>query len=277
MSDAASPESRPGAFSSESFTSESSTSNAAVLPVWRDVIRGFHQRTDGAVQMRAVTDDDSEPSAQRDTWRTWLSDEERACLASFGSEKRRREFIAGRAAARSLLAHRLSCDPADVPLRIADDGAVDVMHDGSVMHDASEGPPIHHLSIAHSGPHAVAAISGQPVGVDLEEIAPRDAGLERFLMAPDQRGLIEEWPYGRDASLVLAWTLKEAVLKARRSGFRLSPKKLHLTLNAAGAEHNGRGEATLTVAEGTTWRVLFDRIATDGENRSFWCAVAGEV
>jgi 4'-phosphopantetheinyl transferase len=258
------------------------TSYPGVSPVWHDVIRGFHRRTDGAIQMKSVTDsgtvsedftdDGSETSAQRDTWRTWLSEAERTCLESFGSEKRRREFIAGRAAARSLLAHRLSCDPADVPLRIANDGAVDVVRDAP---DGSTADGPIHLSIAHSGPHAVAAVSEEAVGVDLEEIVPRDARLERFLMAPDQRGLIGDWPYDRDASLVLAWTLKEAVLKARRSGFRLSPKKLHLTLNVAGDEDDGRGEATISVAEGDTWRVWFDRVGSSAteSGSSYWCAV----
>ena len=189
--------------------------------------------------MTAVTDEGSQRSARRDMWRTWLSGEELACLDRFGSEKRRREFIAGRAAARSLLARRLACDPADVPLRIADDGAVDVIPASS---PEPQSAPVH-LSIAHSGPHAVAVISEQPVGVDLEEIVPRDAGLERFLMAPDQRGVIFEWPYDRDEALVLAWTLKEAVLKARRSGFRLSPKKLHLTLNDTGFRVRGEGRS----------------------------------
>ena len=222
--------------------------------------------------MTAVTDEGSKCSARRDTWRTWLSGEELACLDTFGSEKRRREFIAGRAAARSLLARRLACDPADVPLRIADDGAVDV-----APSPEPQSAPVH-LSIAHSGPHAVAVISEQPVGVDLEEIVPRDPGLERFLMAPDQRGVISDWPYAWDESLVLAWTLKEAVLKARRSGFRLSPKKLHLTLNDTGSEHEGRGEATISVEGDTTWSVLFERLrfTEDAGARSFWCAVGVE-
>jgi len=228
--------------------------------------------------MTAVTDEGSKRSARRDTWRTWLSGEELACLDTFGSEKRRREFIAGRAAARSLLARHLACDPTDVPLRIAEDGAVDVSPASvSASPSASPGAPIH-LSIAHSGPHAVAVISEEPVGVDLEAIVPRDAGLERFLMAPAQRGLIEGWPYARDEALVLAWALKEAVLKARRSGFRLSPKKLHLTLNDTGSEHEGRGEATISVEGDTTWSVLFERLrfTEDAGARSFWCAVGVE-
>lgn len=249
-----------------------SISEPTVRPVWHDVIRRFHARTGDKVRLTAVTDEGSQRSARRDTWQSWLSSEELACLDTFGSEKRRREFIAGRAAARSLLTRRLACDPANVPLRIAEDGAVDV-----IPSPDPQSVPVH-LSIAHSGPHAVAAISEQSVGVDLEEIVPRDAGLERFLMAPGQRGVISDWPYTRDEAIVLAWTLKEAVLKARRSGFRLSPKKLHLTLNETGSEDEERGEATISVEGGTTWRVLFERLrfTEDAGARSFWCAVGIE-
>lgn len=210
--------------------------------------------------MIAVMDDGRETSAQRDTWRTWLSEEERACFGTFGSEKRRREFIAGRAAARSLLAEMLSCEPAEIVLQIAGDGAVDV----------PEAPV--HLSIAHSGPHAVAAVAEGGVGVDVEQIVPRDPGVERFLMAPDQVGIMQHWPYDRDAALVLAWALKESVLKARRSGFRLSPKKLHLELTPAPNPERG-GAAVIDVQNGSAWRVLYASAASPGERR-FWCAVA---
>lgn len=236
-----------------------------VPPCWSSVVQRFRERADADLGLMAASyagegPNAGEPTALPDAWRSWLSADERTCVASFGSQKRRREFIAGRAAARSLLAALLSCDPAEVSLRVADDGAVDVPE-----------TPVH-LSIAHSGPHAVAVISGSRVGVDVEEIVPRDPGLERFLMAPDQRGVINDWPYAREEALVLAWTLKEAVLKARRSGFRLSPKKLHLTLAPDPKPEQG-GEATVSVRHGDTWRVVYAPVLSSPDRR-FWCAVA---
>ena len=94
-----------------------------------------------SVRVRAV----AYAEGRVEEWRGWLSGEESACLSSFGSEKRRHEFIAGRAAARGLLGDRLDCSPAEVPLRRADDDAIDVQ------------VPNWHVSIAHSGCHAIAA------------------------------------------------------------------------------------------------------------------------
>lgn len=183
-------------------------------------------------------------------WMRWLSSEERACYASFGSEKRQREFLLGRAAARTVLADVLDRAPADVPLSMADDGAVDVEgHDW-------------HLSIAHSQPHAVAVCARSAVGVDLERIQPRDPALRRFLFAPDERSRPDALPYDANTALLLCWTLKEAVLKARRSGFRTSPKDLRLDVDPDAQT------ATVAVDGGAEWDLWFARID------AFWSAVA---
>ncbi|PEN12858.1 hypothetical protein CRI94_12705 [Longibacter salinarum] len=223
------------------------------------------------VQLQAVAYDDDRAA----TWRTWLSVEERSCLETFGAEKRQREFIAGRAAARDLIGKEEEIDPADVRLKVADDGAVDV-------------PDLMwHLSIAHCGPHAVAALSPTPVGTDLEAIAERDAGLERFLMHPEDERLLATLPYEHDASLILVWTIKESVLKARRSGFRTSPKKLNIDVGV----HSGdvvegmsvekenappmTGQAFVTVDDGGVWKVAYTRVDPDeGEKDTYWWSVA---
>lgn len=199
-----------------------------------------------SVSLSAVTYDRDDAS----TWRNWLSEAERACIASFGAQKRRREFLAGRAAARQLLAEPLDTTPDQVPLRRADDDAVDVE------------APDWHVSIAHSGPHALAACARHPLGADLEHVEPRDPGIARFLFAPEDRGLIDALPYDADAALVLCWTLKEAVLKARRTGFRTSPKDLHLAVEP------GAQTARVEVAEGERWTLFYARL--DG----YWGAVA---
>jgi 4'-phosphopantetheinyl transferase len=183
-------------------------------------------------------------------WRNWLSAEEEACIASFGAEKRRGEFVAGRAAARQLLATHLDVAPAQVPLRRAEDDAVDVE------------VPDWHVSIAHSGPHALAACARHHLGADLEHIEPRDPAITRFLFAPEDRGLVEALPYDADAALILCWVLKEATLKARRSGFRTSPKDLHLTVDPEAET------ARVEVAEGGRWTLVYARL--DG----YWGAVA---
>lgn len=203
-------------------------------------------RLPSTAHLRGVTYDAS--AAQ--TWIQWLSQEEKALFTSFGAEKRQREFLAGRAAARELLAEVLDRKPAQVPLRRAADEGVDV-EEGDWQ-----------VSIAHSGSHALAGCARHRIGVDLEHIEPRDPNVAQFLLHPDEQGLLDTLPYEKNTALLLCWTLKEAVLKARRTGFRTSPKTIHLTVEAE------NDEATATVVGGERWILRFAEL--DG----YWGAVA---
>ncbi|WP_022834539.1 4'-phosphopantetheinyl transferase family protein [Salisaeta longa] len=182
-------------------------------------------------------------------WHAWLSPPEQARVASFGHPKRQRAFVCGRAAARQALGQVLERPPAEVPLIKADDGGVTVA-----------GTPWH-CSIAHSGPYALAACARHPVGGDLEKIQPRDASVRRFLFAPEQRTLPDTLPYPPDSALILCWTLKEAVLKAQRTGFQCSPKHLYLTVHP---------DARFAVADlnGARWHVHF------AQGAGYWLSVA---
>lgn len=172
-----------------------------------------------------------------------LSPDERDRTAAFGSAKRRREFALGRLTARSLLAERLALAEPDVPLRVGEDGAPEV-----------EGTDLR-LSIAHASTaersFAAAAVAPHAVGVDLEVIRPRRPDLYRFVLHPDEYGLLEALPYGHDAAQVLLWTLKEAALKAMRTGFRCSPKKLRLTVEP------GRRAGGVWVEDGPAWALRY--------------------
>lgn len=173
-------------------------------------------------------------------WEGLLSAEEAERLAGFTGPKRRQEFILGRAAARLLLSERLDIDPGDVPLEVADSGAIDVI--GADLH----------VSIAHSGDHAVAAASSRMLGVDIESIVPRHTELHRFLLHPEEYDLLETIPLDHDRSQILCWTLKEATLKAMRTGLRFSPKKLRLEIDVSGET----GIAHVT--EGGHWTLFFE-------------------
>ncbi len=192
------------------------------------------------VRLRRTKYDPSSAS----TWEDWLSEEEQECVSEFGAAVRRREFVAGRAAARALLADVLKVCPGSVPLRQAADGGVDVERDEW------------HVSISHSAEHAVAACARHPIGVDLEQIKSRDEGIARFLLHPQNReiGLLGDLPYDKEEALILCWTLKEAVLKARRSGFRRSPKTLRLEVDP------DRQRATVHVQDGRPWAATYRRV-----------------
>ncbi len=173
-----------------------------------------------------------------------LSGEERTQIEGFGSERRRREFALGRLVARELLSAQLAVEHAAVPLCVAADGAPEV--DGSGLH----------LSISHVATDtqtlAVAAVAPRRIGVDLERIQPRRPDLYRFLLAPEDYGLLDALPYTHDEAQVLIWTLKEAVLKALRMGFRLSPKKLRLTVDSEAQR------AHVALGDGETWALRYD-------------------
>lgn len=215
------------------------------MTAWTD-LDALRKRLPGRAHLHGLTADAEAVSR----WKAWLSDAEHRRWASFGAAKRKREFVAGRAAARTVLAHAWAVRPDTVRLHQADDGALDVEKSGW------------HVSLAHSGAHAVAACAPHPVGIDLEQIQPRDSSLRRFLFAPERRGLPDALPWDANTSLLLCWTLKESVLKARRSGFRCSPKDLHLSVDAPARR------ATVEVRGRETWTVGFERL------HGCWCAVA---
>ena len=148
-----------------------------------------------------------------------LSASERAFLSSVRLAKRRREYIAGRFAARTLAAGMMGVRPEEVALVVRDDGS-----------PAIEGARFN-ISIAHTRSVACAAIAaGIPVGIDVEEIKKRDPDLFRFVLHEAEYDLLETLPVDRDRTLILCWTLKEAVLKGMRTGFRCSPKTLRLSI-----------------------------------------------
>ena len=169
-----------------------------------------------------------------------LPEEERARLEAFKSVKRRRTFVLGRTSARLLLADQMGLPPEAVPLRVAEDGAVEVA-----------GTP-YHLSIAHTDTHAVAAVAERAVGVDLERIRPRRPDLPRFLLHPDEHDLLDRLDPDRTSALILCWTLKEATLKAMRTGFRCSPKEVRLDVGAD-------ARSIMADVRGCRWRLGFER------------------
>ena len=185
-----------------------------------------------------------------------LSADERVRMASFGHADRRRQFMLGRRAARTLAAERLGLAPDAVPLTVGADGAPELP--GLVV------------SIAHTGRNtqtaALAAVADVPVGVDLERVAARRPDLWRRILAPEEHALLDALGGPTDDAQTLLWTLKEAVLKGQRTGFRAGGQSVRMALDADGAPPD-LGRATAT-ARGATWHVTF------GRQQDLWLAVA---
>lgn len=147
---------------------------------------------------------------------SWLSEAEKVAVATYRSEKRRTEFVLGRAAARRLVAERLGISPPEVRLEVAADGAVEIV--GSDLN----------LSISHAGGWATAVVSPRPVGIDMERLAMRRPGVYRYFLAKSEYPFLEGTDLDHDSVQILLWTLKEAVLKGMRTGLRISPKDVKL-------------------------------------------------
>lgn len=65
------------------------------------------------------------------------------------------------------------------------------------------------FSLSHSGGMALCALSGHPVGVDVELIRPRRAGLPAYVLSPDELARFD----GGWADFYRLWTLKESWCK----------------------------------------------------------------
>ncbi|MEM1056099.1 MAG: 4'-phosphopantetheinyl transferase superfamily protein [Bacteroidota bacterium] len=172
-----------------------------------------------------------------------LDEAERARLEGFAHADRRAGFVLGRTAARTLLADVLGCAPGAVPLTVGEDGAPRVV---GVSHI---------VSIAHAGADlGGAAVALRPVGLDLERVRSRHPDLWQRILAPEEYSVLETLGGPTDEAQTLLWSLKEAVLKARRTGLRAGTRSVRL-----GALDSVRQRAEAGDADGGTWSLGFER------------------
>lgn len=185
--------------------------------------------------------------------RRMLTPTEQERLDSYSYPDRRRGFVFGRIAARGLLAERLGVLPNEVPLSVSSDDALDV--DGHTLF----------VSISHAGrgptTRSIAAIAERPMGVDLEEIVSRRDDLYRRILHPNEYGLLVSLDLPHNEAQLLLWSLKEAVLKGLRTGFRRSAQSVQLDDLL-----DGKGHAHLH--DGPSWNLRYTRL--DG----FWASIA---
>ena len=109
------------------------------------------------------------------------------------------------------------------------------------------------VSIAHAaGDLGGAAIASRAVGLDLEAIRQRRPDLWRRMLRPDEYAVLEALGGPTDETQTLLWSLKEAVLKGRRTGLRAGMHSVRLHQLASGV---GEGRD----AEGGAWRLGYER------------------
>lgn len=179
----------------------------------------------------------------------WLAPSERATLASFLVAKRRREWLAGRIAAKELVRrrHRISGD--DALRRIEIVAQREGPNKGKPSYQIDQIPGPFDLSISHSGDRAVAALASTPqecIGIDIEKIEARGKSFEALALSPVERMLVARLDgQERFAAATQRWVLKEALSKALGEGLRLRFDRVtvHVADGGAGGAASVRFEA----------------------------------
>lgn len=143
-----------------------------------------------------------------------LTPDERAYASRFVRRADRVRFAATRAAARRLLAMRIGCCPAEVPLHMTG-------HGKPFVDDDAQDLPL--FNVAHSGAHSMVAVA------DATRVHQLGVDIERCDAATDMQAVLgiaftrEECDAVRAAAdpvsaFYLRWVGKEAVLKAVGTG-----------------------------------------------------------
>lgn len=200
-----------------------------------------------------------------------LRPSERQVLAGLKSDKRRRDWLLGRLAAKELLqrlAQQQTWQTADLS-----DITIDSRADGSPAAGPPGLPPLT-LSISHSHDHAVCAVvlePDRPLGVDLEWVEPRARGFAADFFTTVEQLLVATAGEAAQPAIVTAiWSAKEAALKAVRLGLTADTRSVSIRLSPEEASPDewaplavGWDEARLTrpLPELTGWWRLLDGFA----------------
>jgi 4'-phosphopantetheinyl transferase len=143
-------------------------------------------------------------------------------------------------AARRLLTDRTGVQASEIVVRRDSRGAPVVAGDDVVGR--------YRLSLTHAGRWVAAAVSGHPVGVDVEVVRELTPSAMRWLMPGPRAGA----PAGPDPhrQAVRRWTAIEAYLKALGLGLAIDPHEVHLAdLRGAGFRVRAAGRPVLEAAD----------------------------
>jgi phosphopantetheinyl transferase len=191
----------------------------------------------------------------------WLTPAERAELARLEVPKRRHDWLSGRVAAKDAVRRRHGLAGPDAFLRVQVAAVSSGPESGRPFYRLDGQQGRFGLSISHSGDTALAALArheGQAVGVDLEQVEPREASFEAIALSERELQGLEGLGGGERAREVTRlWALKEALAKALGTGLRLPLTQVTARVAQqsapapeAGFEADGPGAAALAAALG---------------------------
>jgi len=178
----------------------------------------------------------------------WLTAGECARLDAFRFEKRRRDWLVGRWAAKVALLDIGGLPRSDIcrlEIASAADGAPSPMIDGR--------PCRARLSLSHSNNRAFAAVSrgGSALGCDIEQIEPRSEGfVETFFTTAERARVGQADPWLRDILVTMIWSAKESTLKALRTGLRVDTRSVEVIDNGDWSGNSWKEARTLTADAG---------------------------
>ena len=117
-----------------------------------------------------------------------------------------------------------------------------------------------HFNLSHSGGLALCGVGEAPLGVDVERMRPRRAGLERYVLSEEEFAWFQS--RGGDwGSLYTLWTLKEAKVKCLGTGLRQAPRTIQVPLLEPG-QTGERDGLRFGAYAGPDWRAA---VCTAGE------------
>lgn len=117
------------------------------------------------------------------------------------------------------------------------------------------GLPNLHFSCSHTLWMSVIAVSGRPVGIDIESsnLAADDAFLGEYYSQRERHALAAKTPAERPAACARLWTLKEAVAKLLGTGLALSISELEFESEEDRISQSNSSEINKSEFKLATW------------------------
>lgn len=104
------------------------------------------------------------------------------------------------------------------------------------------------FNISHSGGFALCGVGTSPLGVDIELVRPRRAGLPRRILAVEEQAQLAEAP-NPAGRLIAFWTLKESFVKYTGEGLRVPLRESVFEIAASGAVSSNRTSCQFSLVE----------------------------
>ena len=184
----------------------------------------------------------------------WLTPAERERYEGFRFDKRQKDWLLGRWAAKQALLTLSGLPQSDIArfeVLAASNGAPEAKLDGKPCDTG--------LSISHSNGRAFSVVSTDTcrLGCDLELVEPRSEDfVDTFFTATERERVQQAAPEYRDTLTTMIWSTKESTLKALRTGLRADTRSVEVI---DGGDYAGEG-----------WRVARAVVADADEFNALW-------